>query len=331
MARAYHRDQPGAPALTYTPAPTSQAHFDAFKTILIAALVSGYGELPAAGWELVFESPSSLVLRNGTRSGYVCFQRSTTVEVVVTVWLAETFSGVDAEGKIIGDGVRSGTAANSAEPQRFTVRSLAAYSSSSTWALVADEGGFVLSMSGDASSTAGVIEGSYGYQYQANGALYCGDDSAGDFICVGGVNTTAVGVSNGVAGFGAGGFTALKYPDSGLLVDTSAIDVAMPGTRAAVAAVYNSHPAGVILPTAHLAPLSWVANQTVRDLRGCAVDHRLTAVYNSPASQALGGPALTSRSMNTVLDLGDGHAYFVARSYFVSAITMLLTDNPEFW
>jgi hypothetical protein len=68
-----------------------------------------------------------------------------------------------------------------------------------------------------------------------------------------------------------------------------------------------------------------------RKLKGLAVDPRLLHEYTSTVSQALGGPALTTRTMNTVLDLGDGHDYLVGRAYYYYAISVLLTTNPEFW
>lgn len=67
MARIYHRDQAGAPELTYST--SAQDGFNAFKAILKACLVNGYGAVPAAGWELINEGTGFLVLRNGFQSG----------------------------------------------------------------------------------------------------------------------------------------------------------------------------------------------------------------------------------------------------------------------
>ncbi|MCP3432982.1 hypothetical protein [Stutzerimonas stutzeri] len=330
MARIYHRDQAGAPALTYNAASSVSAdHFAAFKVILKAALVSGYGSIPAAGWSLVYESTTTLILRPGTKSGYVCFVRDSAI-TVVNVWLAATFEGVDANGKIIGDGVRSGVAANSAVPQRYSVRALVSYSVSTTWAIVADESAFVFSPSAGTSS-AQEVTGTQGNGYEAVTLLYCGDDSAGDLICVGGQNVAAVSSSTNLASFSSAGFTALRFPHTGLLIDTASIALSMPGAQAGAPAMYSEWPAGTVLPEVSLTPLVWISSGVVRRLKGLAVDPRLLYVYNSQVSQALGGPVLTTRNMNNVLSLGDGHAYIVGRSYYWLAISALLTTNPEFW
>ncbi|MBZ9667449.1 hypothetical protein H3221_022165 [Pseudomonas sp. LMG 31766] len=331
MARVYHRDQAGAPTLTYFPTNTAQAHFDAFRTVLKACLVSGYGAIPAAGWELVHDAANSLVLRNGSHSGYVCFQRDSSGLTAITVWLAATFTGVDADGKIMGDGVRSGTAANSAVPQRISVRGFVSYSASSTWSLVADSKSFCFSPSPSSSSTTGELIGNQGQSYEGNNLLYCGEDSAGDFVCIGGLNLATASVSSATSYFNSDGFTALKYPDTGLLVDAAAISVSMPGCAFGNVALFSAFPAGVVFPDVRLSAPVWVANGVVRTLRGLAFDPRMLYAFNSLASQALGGPALTTRNLNTVLSLGDGHSYLVGRAFGYNAVTMLLTDNPEFW
>lgn len=326
MARVYHRDQVGAPALTYNTALTARTHYDALKMILKACLVYGYGTTPPAGWELIYEAADSLILRTGTHSGYVCFLRNSD-GYAVEVWLAATYEGVDARGKIIGAGARSGVSASSAVPQRFPVSSLAYHTASTTWVLVADEGTVVMSLCGHTGATPiEVTSASVGNQYYANFTLYCGDDSAGDLICIGGTNTTS---NTPFTSFSSSGFTALKYPDSGLLVDTGAISVVTPGLFTGPAFYPNL--GGVVFPAAHLQPMSWLSNGVSRLLRGIAVDARVSHAHNSHVSQALGGPPLTTRTMNTLLDLGDGHGYLVGRSYPGYSISMLLTANPEFW
>ncbi|WP_313489063.1 hypothetical protein [Stutzerimonas nitrititolerans] len=316
--------------MAYVSAASSPAHFEAFKTILKACLVSGYGTIPAAGWDLVYEADNALVLRPGSGSGYVCFQRESSISLV-TVWLSSTYAGVDAGGRLLGDGVKSGTAASNSVPQRFSVRSFVAYAASSTWALVADAKTFVVSLSGSNRAQPFEVTGSEGSTYEANHTLYVGEDSSGDLISVGGVNTTSNSSSGPTVGFNAAGFTALKFPDTGLLVDTSSIGVAMPGASPASSSDFNAFPTGVVFPDVSLSPVYWIANGVVRKLRGLAVDPRFMSAYNSSVAQALGGPALTTRTMNTIFELDDGHAYLVGRSYSVSVMSMLLTTNPEFW
>ncbi|WP_417797114.1 hypothetical protein [Stutzerimonas nitrititolerans] len=327
MARLYHRDQAGAPELAYSTAFSVATHFAALKIILKACLVYGYGAVPAAGWELTYESDRSLILRTGTRSGYVCFFIPGSSGYAVEVWLAATFDGVDAVGKIRGVGARSGTAANSALPQRFSVVPLAYHSSATTWAMVADEGTAVISLNGHPAPTpAEVNSSSVGNQAYCNFTLYCGDDSEGDLIFVGGMNGTSTSPS---LSFSSSGFTALKHPGSGMLVDVGAISVVTPGLITSPA--FHTDLGGVVLPHAYLQPVAWISGGVSRLLRGIAVDARVTHAYSSHISQAFGGPPLTTRSMNTVLTLGDGHDYLVGRSFHSHSISTLLTTNPEFW
>ncbi len=329
MARLYHRDQPGAPALTYA-AGQGTGHFEAFKTILKACLVSGFGAIPAAGWELISESANHIILRPGTKSGYVCFTRESS-NVTLTVWLAATYTGVTSAGKIIGSGVRSGTDANSGVPQRITVRDLVSSEGATSWGMVADAGTFVMNLSGATSSTPLDLSANSSNQYMANYIVYCGDDSAGDLICVGGWNTTSTGATGNYANFKSWGFTALKHPQTGLLVDTGAISVTMPGTTAGTStADYSEFPKGVVLPEAVFSEILWQSSGAVRRLRGVVVEPRLVSAYSSTASIALGGPEVTSRTICVPFQL-DGHGYMVGRVHSVVNIQPFLTDNPEFW
>ncbi|NQD80268.1 hypothetical protein HP436_08745 [Pseudomonas sp. CrR14] len=329
MARLYHRDQPGAPALSYASG-QGTGHFEAFKTILKACLVSGYGAVPAAGWELISESANHLILRPGTKSGYVCFTREST-NVALTVWLAATYTGVTSGGKILGSGVRSGTDANSGLPQRITVRDLVATEASTSWGLVADAGTFVLNLSGATSSTPLDLSANASSQFMANFVLYCGDDSAGDLICMGGTNTTATAVSGNYANFKSWGFTALKHPHTGLLTDTGAITLTVPGTASASSAAdYAEFPKGVVLPEAVFSEILWQSSGVVRKLRGVVVEPRLISAYSPAASIALGGPEVTSRTICVPIQL-DGHRYMVGRTHGTGNPQVFLTDNPEFW
>lgn len=329
MARMYHRDQPGAPVLPYQSG-TNSNHFEAFKTILKACLVSGYGAVPAAGWELISEAANHLILRPGTKSGYVCFTRESS-QVVLTVWLAATYTGVTAAGKITGSGVRSGTDANSGVPQRLTVRSLAAQEGSTSWGVVADAGTFVISLSGSDNGAPLDLSANASNQYMANNVVYCGDDSAGDLICMGGWNTTTTGATGAYSFFKSSGFTALKYPNTGLLIDTGAISMTAPGTVSATSgADYNEFPKGIVLPEAVFSEILWQSTGVVRKLRGVVVEPRLISAYSPAASIALGGPEVTSRTICVPFQL-DGHNYMVGRVHSVVNIQPFLTDNPEFW
>src|SRR5262245_33223377 len=134
MATVYRRDDSGAPALTYSTAVPNVAHFTAFKTILKACLVYGYGSKPAAGWELIGEGANNLVLRSGSHSGYVCF---TYLNGVVTIYLAETYTGMSGD-VMVGGGLKTGTGPSNTPPHRIPLYHPVYHTDSCTWCLVGD-------------------------------------------------------------------------------------------------------------------------------------------------------------------------------------------------
>ncbi|PKQ40344.1 hypothetical protein CXP40_16345 [Pseudomonas sp. YY-1] len=323
MARVYHRDQVGAPALTYSS--SGQASFNAIKTILTACLVSGFGGLPSAGWELIAEGADHIVLRNGVHSGYVCFTFSSQS---VRVYLAETFSGVSG-GVIQGDGVKTGNAAASSLPQVAITMWSFAFTTASSWVAIADDRTFIFAVAGDSVATDRSLNGA-GLDYGCF-TFYVGEDSSGNFISVGGGASTAVAGAIPPRFSGQGGFTALKDPSSGLLVGANALPIITPGLALTVQTV------GVVQPldSVSLVAASWVAGSpsvVAGRLRGVAVCPELYPVtLPAYAARCLGHPVdLTVRTANTPIDLGDGHAYF-ARMGSWSVPFWLLTDNPEFW
>lgn len=326
MATAYNKDQPGAPSGPYSASPGHRNHFDALKAILKAALVYGYGVVPAAGWSLAYEASDTLILGTASGSGYVCFKMGIYSGYThAEVWLASTFEGVDANGIILGAGRRSGVAANSAAPQRLILAMSSAYDSSTTWAVVADENSAIVVLSAATGpSPVEVASTSAGNQAYANYLFYFGDDSGGDLVCFGGSNTT----SNGLPLFSSAGCTILKYPDTGLLVDSGGIAV---GTYGLLRIAFHGNLGGAVFPEAQLQPVSWHANGVTRYLKGVAQDSRFSAAWASHVSQALGGPPLTTRTVSTVLTLGDGHQYVIGLGYSAQSMTLLLTTNPEFW
>lgn len=318
MTRVYHRDQAGAPSLTA--GTTSGLGFAAFKEVLKACLIYGYGSQPAAGWELVFESTDRLALRNGTHTGYVGFYHSAD-----RIWLSvsETFTGF-ASSLISGDGVKSGTAASNATSHRLYPRYLVYGANAYAWSVIADAKTFVLNWQNGGSFTSAIelITADSGTQSLA---LYVGEDSAGNFIAVGGENTTNS--SSNVGYFDYQGFTPLRDPSTGLLVGSGALVVATPGLE-------NAPPVNSKVSALAQAPLSralWVAGGVQGGyLRGVVLCPVIARLYPSHAAQSLGfSGALTSRNANTSLALGDAYSYFVSPGYYSS--TRLITDNPEFW
>jgi hypothetical protein len=328
MATAYHRDQAGAPALTYSTS-TGVEQFTAFKAILLACLVNGYAGRPASGWQLIQEGINTLILRNGSYSGYICFYYASGA---ITVSVCEAYSqGGIASGLIVGDGVKSGVAAGNSTPHKFMIRALVQSSATTSWAVFADEKTCILLMgSNGVSTSAGDLTGSAGGASYAIGAFYFGEDSNGNFIACGGENTAATGITAANMYFGAAGFSSLRYPDTGLLVDTGSIVVTTPSLY-----YYSFTPNqyGSALPAAYLTPLSWQSGQIFGNFRGLCTEAR--ALHNNPhyGAAMLGykGDTLTTRTFNTNVPLDDEYTYFVAPRYAQYSAFFLLTDNPEFW
>lgn len=321
MARYYHRDQPGSPELTY--GSSSSLDWLAFVRVLKSCLVHGYGAQAPAGWELMEEGANYLVLRNGSRSGYLCFYENSRV---VTISIAETFAGVSG-GVIQGDGSKSGVGSGSAVPQRLSIYRFAYSSEGSSWYLLGDERSFVLATSAPGGGSSQELAGATGYGYSMSFS-YFGEDSEGNFISVGGYNTAATSVTS-IGSNWPGGFTALRDPQTGLLVDSGSISYGIPGCHAGS---FNSSELGPVLPSAHLVPLAWTSGNAVSRLRGVLIDPRILFSHCSHGAQMLGytGP-LMSREAHTPIDLGDNNIYVVAPRYRGDGSLLLATDNPEFW
>ncbi|WP_416311173.1 hypothetical protein [Pseudomonas sp. W03] len=215
MATMYLNTDTGAPGLTLGNG--ASFSFNAFKLILKAVLVSGYGSKPAAGWVLVAEGTNYLVLRNGPGSGYICFTLTGT-SFAVRVTMAATFDGVVSD-IITGQGVKTGTAANNAVPHYLALTSLA-LNAQYSWAFVADARSVLMTVycwGGNSNAQYANLTG----QADQGLTLAFGEDSGGNFMALGGVNTTNF--SSATNDLGSGGLTALRDPATGLLVDTGSI------------------------------------------------------------------------------------------------------------
>jgi hypothetical protein len=325
MARIYHRDQPGAPTVPFNASASSSDHFNALKIILKACLVDGYGALPAAGWSLAYESTNTLILRTGSNSGYFCIRNTSGSGAQADVWLAQTFEGVDGNGIIIGAGRRSGLAINSSVPQKLVLTAAFSFSAATTWAILADAATAIVVLSASvAGSATEIINTSAGNQAYANYHFYIGDDSFGDLVCFGGTNTTGTPFPN----FSSLGCTILKFPDTGLLVDSAS---AVVDTFSLWGPTFHNSLNGALFPTLELQHVTWHCNGVIRKLRGVAQDFRLVGAWASHASQAIGGPSLTTRTVSTPIDIGDGHSYLIGLAHSTRAMTNILTTNPVFW
>lgn len=328
MATVYHRDQVGAPALTYG----NGLGFAALKLILNACLVSGYGSQPGAGWNLIAEGANHLVLRNGTGSGYICF---TAVGAVIRVYLGATFTGV-ASDVMQGDGVKTGVAAGSTVPQVFSQTFLAFNTNSCTWSMVADERSFMLNIVANGLSVAGNLAAAS----EVGGVmLYGGEDSVGNFISIGGnasALTTSV-VDTYLANFStAAGVTILKNPATGLLVGSSAVSVVAPGLTSAgtSSSALSLAQNAVTYPELVVAPVEWGGGGVYAGrLRGVVLAANLGFMFRGGIAAALGRTtAFTSRNCSVPFDdLGDGARWIIACGNDRAQPAMLLTDHGDYW
>lgn len=322
MAAAYHRDQPGAPALVYSATWNGVAQFTALKTVLKACLITGFGAQPAAGWELINEGVNFIVFRSGTHSGYVGL--TWVSGGVVRVYLSETYTGMSGD-VMSGDGLKTGNAAGATQPQALPAGYLAHSSGTTSWSVVADSRTFTVCMLGHA-STRPLTNVSYeGF------TLHAGEDTAGNFIAIGGHSTSATSSTSVPAYFSSkNGMTALKYPGTGLLVGSGAIGVVAPSLMRNEATGQFSEI--ISIASAQLSRIIWAGDSVLAGaLRGVAgVPDLANASTISNAARCLGrSGAMNYRDANDAIPLGDGYTYFVGTTNLASFI--LLTDNQAFW
>jgi hypothetical protein len=318
MATVYHRDQADAP--TYAFGASSQLGFDALKLILKACLVVGYTGKAAAGWTLVAEGGQYIVLRNGSKTGYVCFSLVNTANYYVDVYVAATFAGV-VNNIITGDGVKSGAATGNTVPQRFHVYFLVNMSTASSWYLVADAKSFMFSGIGFQNNNIWNATNDYDAR-----SLYVGETTKGYFIAVGGTNSASAPTSF----FSSNGSTFLRNPETGLLVDAGALSIDTPSL-----AIGGNSAIATTVPVAEAAfvPCDIYGGGVFAGyLRGVVLcPSTMFRTVNAAAGSFGLSAGIAPRSLNTSLNLGDGNSWFVGASCTSFQSRFLVTNKPEFW
>lgn len=329
MPKIYSREDAGAPDIAYVARDYNRAGFVAIKLVLKACLVFGYGSKAAAGWELINEGDNFLVLHNGAHTGYVCL--TLVGSATLTVYLSETYTGMSGD-VMLGDGVKSGTAGGSTIPQRLGLWAPAYSAAGSCWYVVADEQTFILQMAGSGGYGPHVELAITSTQFTA--ALYVGNDSAGNFVSMGGTNIASTAHGDAIDHFCQLGFTALKNPSTGFLVGTGSLNVRTPSLHSPG----TSNEATITkLDKVPLSRPVWCEVTTAPGLaagefRGIVQTPGVMAKYMSRAAQSLGfSGVLTCRNMNTPINLGDGFQYLMGGSYAANNFVRLVTNNPEFW
>ncbi|MDF3935464.1 hypothetical protein [Pseudomonas citronellolis] len=322
MPTVYHRDDAGAPTYTFSAsASTNVVHFEGIRTVLKASLVNGYGAKAAAGWTLVAEDTTYIVLRNGAQTGYVCLSWTATGSGPIAVYLSQTYTGMSGS-VMTGDGLKTGIAANNSTPQALQLNSWCYSSAAQTWTLIADSKTFVLNWVWGGVPAVTELNSSSPGTYC--GLLYVGEDSLGNFISVGGHLSTSSSPTNY---FGNSGGTALKDPRTGLLVGAGSL----PQMLVMNGSVTQVRTEVVPLLNTTLARSYWgFAGGVGGYLRGLALPVDCSAMFPSYGGQSLGSVTLTTRNLNTAINLGDGYTYFATAHSYLSAFR-LMTNNPEFW
>ncbi|MGE6790896.1 hypothetical protein ACQKFS_02585 [Pseudomonas guineae] len=320
MATHYSKNDPGLPFTLVTGG--GLTGFQNLKKILLACLVTGYGAKVAAGWSLEAEGPAYVVLANGPKSGYLCF----TFQGAVQVYLAKTFTGM-AGNFMTGEGLKSGTAANNLAPQCLGFYWVFSNLPSNTWTVVADAKSFVFAANGFHSGNT-LIDNANSY---SAATFFCGEDSVGNFLSVGGNNMTGPSETGALDQFDQRGMTCLNNPNTGLLVGASgSLSVAVPS-------MFGYTPARFTFCTipeeVELARVYWgiPGGLSAGYLRGVA-NPGMGAVGCGAIHTAYGRPGLLTGDAHLPFDLGDTYTYIVpAMSQNAGSSLRVLTDNPRFW
>lgn len=296
--------------------------FQNLKKILLACLVTGYGAKAAAGWSLEAEGPAYLVLANGPKSGYLCL----TFQTAVQVYLAKTFTGMSGNF-MTGEGLKSGTAANNLAPQCLGFYWVFSSLPSSAWTVVADAKSFVFAANGFHSGNT-LIDNANNYSAST---FFCGEDSVGNFLSVGGLNMNGPSETGAFDHFDQRGMTCLNNPNTGLLVGTSgALSVTVPSmfgitdTRLTECSISDE---------IELARVYWglPGGLAAGYLRGVA-NPGMGAVGCGAMHSACGRPGLFTEDALLPFDFGDTYTYIVpAMSRQAGSCLRVLTDNPRFW
>lgn len=325
MPTIYNKTDPGAPAL----GTSSTGAREAFKTVLKACLVYGYDGKPAAGWTLAAEDTYHLILCNAKQTGYICFTFYSGHDFV-RVTLAATFTGV-ANDVITGAGVKTGLAANNASPQWLRVANLT-YTAQYSWAVVAD-GDSVLMTWYHYSGTNGTDYINMTAPNFPGFSLAFGEDSAGNFIALGGQNTSSY--SSAYNYIGSTGFTSLRDPATGFLVDTGSLSVRV-GSLGIGTDSYEAFAYQVVYPTyqVDLVRVPWFTpGGEAGYIRGFAY-HPTAIGYLNYALRAVGrGAAVTDISISNAanpFELAAGLSVFPLKEYQARP-GMYGTDDARFW
>lgn len=319
MARFYHWTDTGSPGRSL-----SGTAVNRLKTILLACLVYGYADKPAAGWSLVHEASGGFSLQNATGTGIINFSDWSTTAAYgsVKVTLLETITGGTSSAIPTGDNLRSGNGAPGSTPHGLPLYALYNNVSTAVWTVVADERSFCVYVAALAMdySNAG------SYTYNRSALLMAGEDSNGLFYAHGGMLESN---SSGILTVGSGqttGYTALRALDTGLMISGAGSAVSL--------GAFNSGGAGSVLadqvgdfPLVR-APL-WYGSTLVGYPRGLVGSIHHYGINDSGAMALLGlSASADNRGKPVTLD---GITLASVSGDLISHRRLFLTDHPDYW
>lgn len=336
MATWYRTDDAGFPTLTGTT-------FNMYKIILKATLVEGYGGKAPAGWTLVDESDSHIVLRNTSGGHITLVQHSVAISggsaYAVKIYLSATYTGMSSnvpQGLGVTSGANGLAAANHIWGHQFAFT----YKNVPT-TVVADDKSCVLQAICSAWSLPTTKTG-LETDTQASAALCFGDDTTGRFVAIGGYHIG--GASAGYYGGSFTGISALINPLTAALIgSTSAVLRHSMQCFSASAVISTS---GTILdsivPTLSaedltLTPVLWSCDGAYGGaLRGVAFEAQLLCAGSHAVRNLLHGDGLAVSGIHmgniTTPAIIGGNKYAAmpcGTSYRLGGLIM--TDAPEAW
>ena len=308
-------------------------HAQSLKNILVPALVTGYGDKPAAGWKLVHEHELGFTLSSGDGSFFVNFVSNLSASnpypamhsQTIHVYAATSFSGSDG-AKMQGANLCSGTYRSGNEEASYYHRNNLgdnpAYifwnaRNEAQWSIVADSKTFVFNVSVK-SNDSGVVR----YSLSIYAGEVASNTPAKANLVIGGSIDRYDGYTS-ISGLGRG-YTMPINPLNGL---SESVDVRVyPDNR------LSSRAGGSVYQTRNhielFQPFLLADNKWFGKLRG-VVNDPMIAEYSYWQDYLIQlGFDPDFNNCNKPIDI-DGHLYCYARH--ASCGGMYMTTNPEFW
>jgi hypothetical protein len=343
MPTLYSSQDAGFPALTYTTT-MALAKFLQMKTVIKACLVTGYGSKAGAGWALIDEADTYLVLRNGSGKyvTLVCAYNYSTSNLTYyagfRIYLSATYTGMSGNVPQ-GLGVVTGIAAANAAPHWWGVNHFCSFSASTRLLILADANTAIFMFCGTNSSDPNAylnanFDSTAGNNTRGISTLYLGDDLQGTFMAAGGSVGASPPSDFRSASLRPDVLTVLTNPQTGANVDTGGITASIAAVRTNTSVVVITDTATLSIDELELGKAHWLAGtQVQKGLRGFAKVSAWSWTYSYAIKRALAGisGSIGVAEMYTPTYLGDGHFYQPLTGDLTDRCALLITSNPGFW